>query len=575
MFQKITFKIILLIFIIGIIPFSFYGAYSINKAKSTSILTVINSNKKIANEISGRISQYLNNTIDILKSITENLSDEKLTSKQKEQILKNFTINFDNFQKILLINSNGKAYSSSEITLSSKNFSDETFFKKGMKNKIYISDIYINSSSIPSIRIAIPLVRLLNAEGVLFAEMDLLHLWKLVESLKIGQKGFVSLANSKGFLFASGNGYEKINSINMKKYDQANILSSNSIQFEHIIKGTTYITTYSKISAPFSWYVIVEQPKEEAFQLANKMEKQFLYTMILFTLFIIFIGVAISNQIFLKPLNKIMDRIHDISKGNLGGKINLPNQGEFSELALTLNTMSQDLIDYQKELVLKEKQALLGNIASGVAHDLKHPITSIEGYVKLLERKHDSPEFRKQFLNVINRDLSQLHYFLENLKELSKSHNHNPRRLPLKPFLEEFLRSTSPVLQQKNISLTLIMNDDITTNYDPFSFQRVIQNLVSNAAEALKENGDIKILVSKIIKDGKNYTLIEVCDNGCGIPAEILKNLFQDYVTTKRSGIGLGLTIVKKIVERHSGEITVESVVDQGTSFKIFLPLDS
>lgn len=573
MWQRITFKFTIFTLVIGLMPLVIFGSYAVQKARRTSVSGIIDGNRRIAKQLSGRIDQYLDNADFVLESLGQNLALAGLSEADRGRILRNYSLGFDEFNVLRLLDRQGKVRLSSEISPPASTFAADPNFKKATLGKRAYSQVYMTDDLIPALALYHPLWQLDAVESVLMVEIDLLHLWRLVEALKIGERGYLNVLTENGDLFATGRGENKLAAVQMRRYPDFSRLE-NDRAFERDVDGETYLVVSAKLPPPYDWTVTVEQPVGEAYALPDAMRRQFMGIVAAFVLGVSLLAFLIARREFIRPVGKLMTRIKDIARGDLHGRVEIKGAGEFSELAMTLNQMCEDLAGVQQELVRKENQALLGRIASSLAHDLKHPVTSVENYVKLLQIKYEDPEFRKNFADTVVHEFSRIQVFLSNMKDLAKEIPFQPVTVPPAKIIGDVLQSFAPEMAARRVVLRSELDGEIKCRMDIFSSQRIFSNLVSNAIDAMPAGGELRVAVKSLSGDATLVgAVIEITDSGIGIAAERLPRIFDELTTTKKTGLGLGLAITRKIVDQHGGKIRVESALGRGTSFWIQLPV--
>jgi signal transduction histidine kinase len=212
---------------------------------------------------------------------------------------------------------------------------------------------------------------------------------------------------------------------------------------------------------------------------------------------------------------------------------------------------------------------MFGRIAAGLVHDLSHPVQNIVNNAKLVHRMFQDPEYRETFKNTVEREASVIKRVLEDLRNLA-------RPIPLERFPVEINRVVGEAvetMQQHAETAGLTLRTELTAEHafiegDLFALGRVYRNLILNAIQATAPGGLIVVATDA----APERVQIRIHDTGCGIPADRLAAIFEDFVTTKRRGLGLGLAISKKIVEQLGGQISVTSEVGKGTTFVLEFP---
>lgn len=581
MFKTITKKLLVLVVVTGLVPLLFFGVYTIFQSQKTSEKTIMQANEKIAQEIVDQVQQYLKNAQYLIESLANSFVDVRLSSEQKEIMLRNYAMQFDQFKAIHIIDDKGVVSYSSSYDKDIKSFSKDPIFRQAMNGELAVSKVFLGKELRPLVGLGVPLRDMNQIIGIVYAEVNLFHLWKIVEDLKIGKNGFLSLLTDDGRIFASGSGKQKALAIAMSKYPALKALNNNlggSFERAEKNKGGSeeFLVVSSVLPKPFSWIVLVEQPTREVYELAADLQRNLLFTIVGMLVICSLMGYQISQKEFIDPFSLIMARIKELSKGNLKGKVDVPGQGEFKDLAVTLNEMSEQLIVFQKRVVNEEKMSMLGRVASHLAHDIKHPIQNIDNYFRMLLRDPANKEYMDLFSQTVTREIGKMNGFLDNFRNLSKDIPFVPVHENVDRVIDEVLMGVMPECEQKGVDVKKDFETDCMIELDLMQFNRLISNLVKNALEAMPEGGCLSIQSFKTYQQlgfPKGAVAIKISDTGVGIPQNKLEEVFGDFMSTKSSGIGLGLAITKRIVYLHSGDIEVESEVGKGTSFILYFPV--
>lgn len=237
--------------------------------------------------------------------------------------------------------------------------------------------------------------------------------------------------------------------------------------------------------------------------------------------------------------------------------------------------MEKEKENLQKKLLRAEKMSALGQLASGVAHELNNPLSIILGYSQsLLEQVAKEHSFFEP-LTSVEKETQRCKDLVQNLLSFSRIGSVEKELTDLKKLIEN---SLSLIATQAKMSIAKIEKKfeeglpEIPINRG--QIQQIMINLCSNALDSMKKNGTLTV---GILKDKKSDKYIEVYvkDTGCGIPKEQISRIFEPFFTTKEvgKGTGLGLALVYEIVQKHNGQISVESEVGKGSTFTILLPI--
>ena len=221
------------------------------------------------------------------------------------------------------------------------------------------------------------------------------------------------------------------------------------------------------------------------------------------------------------------------------------------------------------------------DFVANVSHELKTPITSIKGFVETLqEGALNKPQEAKRFLEIIARHADRLNAIVDDLLSLSRLEEDSEKRrlffenTYLRPVLVSAVELSKIKAEKKNITVELICDESIAAKINSALIEQAVLNLIDNAIKYSNDNSNVKISVQKQEKE----ILISVCDKGCGIEKQHLSRIFERFYVVDKSrsrklgGTGLGLSIVKHISQVHGGCVTVESKVNEGSTFTIHLP---
>lgn len=237
----------------------------------------------------------------------------------------------------------------------------------------------------------------------------------------------------------------------------------------------------------------------------------------------------------------------------------------------------QEMKSYYEDLIIKteiaERLASLGTIAAGLAHEIKNPLVSIKTLAELLPERFEDPEFRTHFTNIAITEIDRIESIVSDLLGFAKSPEPRFEPLNLDRFLDSIILMLSSQLTKRRIIVLKRLPEDLPIVYaDQSQIKQVLLNLFINSMEAMPDGGEITVEV--IRDDGvpdDEKVIIRIKDTGYGIKDDDKIHLFKPFFTTKGSGTGLGLSICKRIIEKHNGEIEIESDYNNGTtvSFKL------
>ena len=266
--------------------------------------------------------------------------------------------------------------------------------------------------------------------------------------------------------------------------------------------------------------------------------------------------------------------VGEIEDPHLGGTFVVSNSPIFDSAGTFVGTVhiSRDITELRnlrERLIHSERMAALGELAARVAHEIRNPLISIGGFARRLEKKlsGDIQEYAKIIVN----EVSRLENILKEILGFVKTARINKCRVDINELMSEISDFIAPTMDEKNnVILRELSDDTLTAVIDPDKIKDAIINIFTNAAQAT-EHGTLTVRTWQ----ENNEAVIELVDTGYGIQEEDLKNIFNPFFTTKSQGTGLGLAVTHKIIQEHNGKIKVESEWGSGTTFRIYLPLET
>jgi len=267
-----------------------------------------------------------------------------------------------------------------------------------------------------------------------------------------------------------------------------------------------------------------------------------------------FISRRLSRRLYL-----LVDAARRIGAGKLEEPVAVEGSDELAFLANTMEEMRAQL---------EERDRTMQVMLAGIAHEIKNPLGGIELFSGLLaEELADQPELKKK-VESIRRELRSLEKTVDDFLAFSRKRPLTIEEIDLNELVQEVAFILSADFQNAEISFETDIPESISISADRGGLKRVLMNLVKNAVQAVDKKGVVKIIVRR---DGEGV-LIRVQDNGRGMTEEQLKEATKPFYTTREKGSGLGLALVKKVVDQHGGELKIESTLGKGTTVDVRLP---
>ena len=301
-----------------------------------------------------------------------------------------------------------------------------------------------------------------------------------------------------------------------------------------------------------------------------------------------------ANEIVNKDLSKINGGILNFIKEKISGLLNIKyfertielyevrkylsfsisqNKEENNEAenytVVIKDLTAQKMLEEQAER--NEKLSAMGELASGVAHEIRNPINSIGMIAQRLKREFEPKKDEEEYhliTKVLKDEVSRINKIISQFLNYAKPLQLQSREINAKDFFEEVFQLFIDQANSKRIKFELLNHESLSIRLDPELIKQSLMNLIQNSFDAVTENGLVNLNYYLL---GKSF-IIEVRDNGTGISDEYKRKIFDLYFSTKKDGNGLGLSITQKIISQHNGTIEIEDNLPKGTIFKIKIP---
>lgn len=309
--------------------------------------------------------------------------------------------------------------------------------------------------------------------------------------------------------------------------------------------------------------------------LARSRQIPIVFLLVLIIL-IIYIGVFIGKQM-LAPLNRMIMASKRIAKGDFTPLRPVRRfYDEFSELAVAMNQMVRQLVHRQELLVQAHKLHAVGTLTAGVAHELNNPINNIMLTASLLQEDYEdtSEEEKLDMIGDLVSQSERAQRIVRNLLDFARESDIISEPHDAQGIIEETLQLASNQIKLSKVKVQGEIDDNMPPVYcDRQQITQVFLNIVLNALDAMPHGGNLSITLRNA-KD-RDYVVAMFTDTGKGMSDQVLRNIFDPFYTTKpqSKGTGLGLSVSLGIIKQHGGDISVQSEVNQGTTFTIRLPV--
>ena len=288
--------------------------------------------------------------------------------------------------------------------------------------------------------------------------------------------------------------------------------------------------------------------------------------------------IGVLAYLIQRPMVELQEKIALVTEGNLNVAVSFSQRNdEIGDLGRNFNHMMQQLRESREEIERlhrtqmsrAEHLATLGELATGLAHEIRNPLAGIAGVIEIIGRDLPSTSPARAVVKDVRLEIAQINRILTDLLETARPHPPQVRRSNLNTTVEHAVMLARQQVLSKPIKIELQQAPDLPeVEHDSDQIHQVLLNLLLNAVQATEGEGTVQVEIGS--RD--DCASVVVSDTGRGISPQHLPNIFRPFYTTKGNGTGLGLSLARRIVEEHHGRIEVSSVVGKGSTFTVLLP---
>jgi signal transduction histidine kinase len=567
----------------ALLPLLAFGAWSLATLNRVTQESVATGNLRLVEHEAEHIRHTISEAVTTLQSLAMDL-EETTETDQQELLLEDAAARFRAFRELALIDANNRLVvaSRADSTLSAVR-SDAGTSVDG----VLMAPIRVDEHGTPSTLLSLPLEMKRHPHSRLIAAMSLDELGRLVEQIHVGAHGAAILVQADGQVIVAGS--------NVRRSDTGrNAALSHALSADADVKanpprvepgaspasrlgawsrqytderGISQFATAAPIGG-LGWSLLIEQPADEAFAAARGLGR---YLALAALAAILFVGTAAAlvRRRAMAPLVRLEEATQALAAGQFDARVPTEAAGEFTRLATSFNAMAERLASLQDRIKSQERQVMFGRVVAGMFHDLSHPIEAIANNARLLVEHTLDADERDAIGRTIERERATLQRFLDDVLNVAR-----PR--PLERFPVDVNASVGDVIDAMRAEADRVQvmlaghfaSGAPTIDGDRFALGRVCRNLIANALQATGPGGHVSVTTVQT----SDAIEIEVVDTGVGIPPDRLSTVFDDFVTTKKRGLGLGLATSRRIVEQLGGSIRVSSEVGRGSTFTLHFP---
>jgi two-component system, NtrC family, sensor kinase len=292
-----------------------------------------------------------------------------------------------------------------------------------------------------------------------------------------------------------------------------------------------------------------------------------------------FVLLSVLLVLIERPLEELMETIGRVRRGDLTAHVGFAKrEDDIGRLGRQFNEMIRQLEEnrleieelHKREMARAEHLATLGELAAGLAHEIRNPLAGIAGVVDIMGKELPATSPSRAVIGEVHNEILHIQAILNDLLSYARPRPPNFHPANLNTTIEQAVVLSRQQVRTKPIQVNFEQNCTVPlVEHDPALIQQVILNLLLNGFQAISGAGEVRVAVTQ----DRDSAIVHVSDTGRGITAEALPRIFKPFFTTRSEGTGLGLSLANSIVQSHGGHIEVTSTLGKGSQFKVSLPL--
>ncbi|MGA6925129.1 MAG: cache domain-containing protein [Desulfosarcina sp.] len=417
--------------------------------------------------------------------------------------------------------------------------------------------------------------------GIVVIDLDFKKIIRMVQQIQVEERGYAFLIDEIGRLIAHPRFHPF--SLHLDNYPDESLKKMVREMMTGASEWRSYTFESEEKVAAFApipimkWSLAVTIPRVDFRKEALTIRTRVIKAVGLTLLFAV-AGVTLLAYYLLKPVRTLVGATKRIAAGDLDYEIPIQSTDELGDLTRSFNRMVKNLARTQDELVRSEKLISLGRLSAGVAHEIRNPLNAMKGAIVYLQRRRPDDPLVEEYTHLVSEEIDRLSLFVSEFLYFARQSK--PKAVPTR--INRLILATQRLFEERARQNDIRFHNQLDPHLpllslDAHQIEQVVVNVVINAMDALPEGGDItfssRILKKHDTPEDPPIFRLTVQDNGAGIPADHLKNVFDPFFSTKEDGTGLGLPLSLGIVENHGGQIRISSQEGIGTSVFIEWPL--
>lgn len=615
---RLSYKLLIWFLLISLVPVGIVVSHLVNISLDVLKEVSLRNQTDLADRIGEIVEFQIQNSQKILRETARLGNFAEMNPEQQETFILDVMRHYVEFLEISVVPPNGIETTRLDRFLKEgvemRDRREHPGFVHAMNNKEYVGSIERIQGVRPALTLAVPI---LNSEaegstptvkGALIGKVTLTGISTMLqEEYPNPARQQAAVATPDGFLVAHSDPdqiYKREPKLSKDAFEMVRRrISDTGGGTIASSGGTEVLGAYARIK-DLDWIVYVQQPLDAAYRAATEMRTQVTRILVWLIAITVLLSLAIAAHIT-EPLRELTraseqlragrfedlpdmiltnDEIGDLGQSFLQMSDSLKEKteelvGTNEELARLSGTLerrvearTRELRAAQEELVSKERLAIMGQMASVVGHEIRNPLAVINNSIFFIktklgkENKLDAKLGRH--VAIIESEVKQAGSIISEILNYSRSRELKLQVTSLNHYLHEIL-SVYPFPPHIRVTTHYDPNNPVV-NIDQDEFRQAVRNLIGNGIEVMPQSGTISIATGIV---DQHWVQVDIGDSGAGIPPDVLDKIFTAFFTTKARGTGLGLAVVKKMVDRVNGRVKVDSTLGKGTVFHLFIPL--
>lgn len=581
--SRISVKLALIMILVVVIPLVGLGLALRIAAEKAVKISVQRDQQEIAKRTAHELSLFVERPLELLNATGSMIAINQTDSWKQETVLVELSTLFSFFEEVISVDSSGKVLATSNPGKKPEFVHKDKALSEVLNKDTYTSEVYLSGDYLPYLDVGIPYFWRGKVSGALLARINLRGMWDIIDGIHIGKTGRAFLVSDKGILIAHPDKRKVLLQVDLTRDPAvAQVLQkkTGTLEMEKGKEGE-WLVSYSPIPGEFDWGIVIEQRTSESYSLLNYMRWMTWIAGFLAVLVAILVSIFTARRV-VRPVRMLDFWSRRISIGDFDYVASHRSKDELGRLFIAFKRMRDRLREAREQ----EYLAMLGTASSALAHKIKNSVVSLKTLADLFPIRKKDERFLNEFEAEFPHSVENLEKILRQLSKVASEYSLSPTPVDLRGLIERVKNKYREVSSKQKVECSLVCESFIPSiDGDSERLSDVFENLIVNAIEAMPEGGKLafelrkkhgRIIHPRLMgEDELDFVEIVVRDTGKGIPKGKLDEVFHPFVTTKRGGMGIGLTVVKKIVQEHGGSIQVESEPGYGTTFTILIPLEA